>query len=680
MSMVPAGKNGSLLTPLLTTEAARKAEYRKRNSKFVTKSVNPQEKEEYLLKSWIIQREGRRSVRIKRAKKHDEKLEDRVWCLLYKLGYENISGHHASIEFEKEDGTTDRKQIDAFAFDPETAVVVECKSREKRGKRYFQKDIAETAYIKEYVRKSIFSHYGNKSKPKMIWIYATQNVMWAESDVTRAESNNIIILTDNEIHYYETFLNHIGPAGKYQVLAEFLAGQKIPSMPNVCVPAIRGNVSGQTFYHFVATPKDILKIAYVNHQALDNPGGQPAYQRMISSKRIRQIGEFIKSGGFFPTNIILNFIVSPKFDLLPNKQNTDRNIKFGWLYLPKIYKSAWIIDGQHRLYGYSHLTEKFLNQSLFVAAFEKMSTQKEADLFITINHTQKSVPKGLLVTLLADLRMSSSDPRTRLSAIASNVVRNLNSDKTSPLYNRFAQPDVPAEVGQNLTISETVKGLVQSQLIGKPGKKTTYPGPLSGADDHDTLRRARRILNAYFRAVADANTDRWEAGRGGYIRVNPGIRAHLLLIAEVIRYCSLRDRVDFVDLGEDDAADRILCVAEPVLDFIANASHDNVVKDFSRKFGEGGVKEYYYSLCGLINKRFEDFGSSEFHEYLRRKESNRVDWANKTVIDLSEFLTNYVINVLKEKYETYQTSSGDQAYWELGIKDAKIKQRAYAKQ
>jgi DGQHR domain-containing protein len=102
------------------------------------------------------------------------------------------------------------------------------------------------------------------------------------------------------------------------------------------------------------------------------------------------------------------------------------------LTLPSVYRSAWIIDGQHRLYGYSGLSDKYLDQSLFVLAFDKMDTFKEADLFITINHKQKSVPKGLLVALLADLRMGDADPKTALSALASAVVRRLNVDKSSP--------------------------------------------------------------------------------------------------------------------------------------------------------------------------------------------------------------------------------------------------------
>jgi DGQHR domain-containing protein len=118
---------------------------------------------------------------------------------------------------------------------------------------------------------------------------------------------------------------------------------------------------------------------------------------MINKNRIAQIGTFIHNGGFFPTNILVNFTEACRFDLLPNKHNADKSTKFGWLYLPNKYKSAWMIDGQHRLYGFSNIPDKFLDKTLFVLAFEKMDTQTEADLFITINHEQRSVSKSLLV-------------------------------------------------------------------------------------------------------------------------------------------------------------------------------------------------------------------------------------------------------------------------------------------
>jgi hypothetical protein len=59
----------------------------------------------------------------------------------------------------------------------------------------------------------------------------------------------------------------------------------------------------------VISARNLLKIAFVNHQALNHPDGRPAYQRMVSSSRVKEIGEFIsEKGGFFPTNLLINFV------------------------------------------------------------------------------------------------------------------------------------------------------------------------------------------------------------------------------------------------------------------------------------------------------------------------------------------------------------------------------------
>src|SRR5208337_3528381 len=92
---------------------------------------------------------------------------------------------------------------------------------------------------------------------------------------------------------------------------------------------------------------------------------------------------------------LINFNCECRFDQI-TEQSEGGSLKFGWLYLPNRYKSAWIIDGQHRLYGFSFFDDKYLESTLFVIAFEKLDGQKEADLFITINHDQKKCTKGLV--------------------------------------------------------------------------------------------------------------------------------------------------------------------------------------------------------------------------------------------------------------------------------------------
>lgn len=387
--------SSSLLSPLMDDPDDIKSLARKKANQFAYKTVIEADLQGNIEKGWEISRPNKRSYRIKKPKDHDVFLEDRVWCLTQKMGYQSMNGEKFTIAFTRDDGSKGKKQIDVFGCDGETALVYECKSKITRGRRSLQKDLHETIHLQDYIRQSIFDQYEGKPPPKIVWIYATNNIIWSEPDVERARSGNIIIVTENELQYFEAFIKHMGPAGKYQILADFLKGQKIPGIPDVKIPGIKGKIGGEVFYSFVTTPRTLLKIAFVNHQAFNHPDGRPAYQRMVSSTRIAEIGKYIKDGGYFPTNIIVNFINPPNFLPLSNKENTDPNIKFGWIELPKLFRSAWIIDGQHRLYGYSKLDDEYLDQSLFVLGFEKMETLKEADLFITINHKQKSVPTDI---------------------------------------------------------------------------------------------------------------------------------------------------------------------------------------------------------------------------------------------------------------------------------------------
>lgn len=674
------GSSSNFLSPLINDPKVLAAEYRRRKSAHELKSVHPADVKEEEAKGWILQRAGKKASRLKRPKRHEELLEDRIWCMLHQMGYRSLNGSHFRISFTRPDSSTGKKQIDVYGEDHETVLVIECKSKRERGRRSLQKDIQETISLQHYLRETINKRYPATAKPKIVWLYATHNVLWSQADIERADAHGIQIITENEIQYFETFLKHMGPAGKYQILGEFLRGQKVPGLSNKKIPAIRGKIGGEVFYSFVSTPRDLLKVAFINHQALNHPDGRPAYQRMISSSRIKEIGSFIEKGGFFPTNILVNFSDSPRFDLISNSENTDENIKFGWLTLPAKYRSAWIIDGQHRLYGFSYLNNEYLDQSLFVLAFEKMAIQKEADLFITINHRQKSVPKSLLVSLLADIRMGDSDPSTALSALGSAVVRSLNTDKTSPLARRFATHGVPPEASQNLTISEAVNGLRRSGLIGKVVGKTIAPGPLSGPTDEQTVQRATTVLGNYFEQLRLANPARWEAGREAFIAVNPGIRAHLSIITEVVSYLSHKKSLDFALLKPEEFSSLITTFCQPMFDFITRASDETIRDRFSRKFGEGGVKEYAYQLMHVLKSAHPEFGTEEFHRWVDQSNSEKIDEVNHFLMKLAERLTDYVIDTLKKIHGTHRLASDEQAFWEIGVESERIRKNAFEAQ
>lgn len=665
---------------LLTDTKELRAEYRKRNAKISFKKVPHSEVDAQLERGWSAVRQLKTKTILQQTKRHQDQLEDDVWCLFYRMGYQTLNRRNFRLPYSRDDGSTDKKQIDVFAKDSETVLVVECKSNKERNRRSLQKDLAETQAFRGQVSRAINSYFSGGFRPKIVWLYVTRNIIWSDPDAERATAAGIKILTENELQYYEAYIDHIGPAGRYQVLAEFLSGQKIPELADVKVPAVKGTLGRFTYYSFVTTPRHLLKIGFINHLALNHPDGRPAYQRMINKGRLKKIAAFIEGGGYFPTNLLVNFTDRCRFDLLPTKNNPPENGKYGWLYLPSRYKSAWIIDGQHRLYGYSFADQRHLDNDLFVLAFEKMDTTTEADLFITINHEQKSVPKSILIALQADLKWGSANAIERLGAIASALVKRLNAEMTSPFFRKFAMEGVAPSDTQTLTFPEVVKGLERSRLLGRQITGTYVPGALSDETDDKTVIRASKVLNKYFEKLRNANPTRWEAGRDAFISTNPGVRAHLMLLAQMIHDVDARNSFDSASAPVEALLEKCEHYIEPILQFIRNASDESIAAKFARKFGEGGVKEYFFNLCELVSEAIPNFGSQEYREYLDQKNDSRLKDAHSDVIQLNRVMMDHVLDVLKAVYGVSRTRSGEDAFWENGIESSKIKENAYSKQ
>jgi DNA sulfur modification protein DndB len=141
--------------------------------------------------------------------------------------------------------------------------------------------------------------------------------------------------------------------------------------------------------------------------------------------------------------------------------------------------------------------------------------------------------------------------------------------------------------------------------------------------------------------------------------VNPGIRAHLALISEIVRYLHHKKQVDFVTLSEDKFIDYVCETAQPVFELFQKSTDKRIEELFSRKFGEGGVKEYLFHLCERVSERFPDFGSDEFKRYITQRESDKIEETNRFVLKLSEKMTDYIIRTLKAVHGTQMLPSGD---------------------
>ena len=134
--------------------------YRHRRPSDIFKTVLIGKEMPYLDDRWRIHRKNKKSLRLAKPKAIDQAFEDEIWCLLYKIGFENLNkDRNFRIKLLSNDKSPG-KQLDVFAKDDDTVLIVECKTSEKPSKKDLQKDMGEVVAIREDIRKLIYTHYG----------------------------------------------------------------------------------------------------------------------------------------------------------------------------------------------------------------------------------------------------------------------------------------------------------------------------------------------------------------------------------------------------------------------------------------------------------------------------------------------------------------------------------------
>ena len=661
------------LSPLLTAERALAAEYRKRARGYELKSVPPAHAKGLLEQGWGHDKTLKTRIRLRRAKAHDERLEDLVWCLLYKLGYSELSsGRDFTVPIRHRARNDVPQRIAVLARDEETVVVVRCCSQQEPAPRSLSEEITAFWASKSQIAAAIRRHWGSTPKAKMVWIIATQNVVWSPTDRNQARDYSIHTLTEREIVYFRELASHLGHAARFQFLAEFLEGQKVPALAGRSVPALRGKLGGRKCYSFVTTPNDLLKIAFVNHRTRKDPQALPSYQRLMSRSRLRNIGTYIEGGGFFPTNLLVNFKTPVRFD--PVSTDSRAGVTYGHLYLPDRYKSTWIIDGQHRLYGYSGISTTSIHQNLLVVAFEGLPIEDEANLFVVINREQKSVPRTLLDDLQGDLRWGSEDPRERIGAIIARLVGQMNEEFGQPLYNRVTRQGIRPTAHTCLTLPQLKIGLVRSGLLGRAVRngKRYEVGPLTGSTDEKTVRRGADFLNDYLRLYERANRDAWKAGRHGYVCTNVGVQGLLLIAASIIEHIETTGKL----VAKETTTEALLAAVEPYVGPILVGLRDGgdgwIRERFKVKYGTGGLRQCHFRLARDVRTSTPNFSPEGFAEWLEEQSEEKIERAETQLKELTKQVHSYVFQQLRMRY-------GDD-YFERGVSNKQWRVDAYSRQ
>lgn len=172
-------------------------------------------------------------------------------------------------------------------------------------------------------------------------------------------------------------------------------------------PALRVDQPLGEFYVVVLPASVLLEVTYSDPLELewlrpDGSYGLRGHQRELVRDRLIAIGRYIDTvEAAFPNSIILaaNY---DKDGLLLNEGGSRWGVHFeekqdvvGSLVIPTADKVAAIVDGQHRLYGFTRAeVSDRRNMPLLCAVFLDLPHPYQAYLFATINYNQKAVDKS----------------------------------------------------------------------------------------------------------------------------------------------------------------------------------------------------------------------------------------------------------------------------------------------
>ena len=277
--------------------------------------------------------------------------------------------------------------------------MIECKSSESFNRRpQFQAELAKLAEMKERAGRAVNEQWPAQHKRQLVQLFFLQNINISDTDRERAKLLNIFLFDEQDLDYYEKLVTHIGPAAKYQLFADMLPGRSVSGL-KIRVPCVSAKMGGYNCYTFPISPEYLLKISYVSHRSKGKASDVHTYQRMVAKSRLKKIREYISDKGVFPTNIVVNLdkecLTFERSEQINSSEKQEMSGTLGWLSIKPTYKSAWIIDGQHRLFAYSG-HDRAKNSHLSVLAFEGIPPSVQAQLFVDINAKQKSVKASLL--------------------------------------------------------------------------------------------------------------------------------------------------------------------------------------------------------------------------------------------------------------------------------------------
>lgn len=650
----------------LVSENELKRTLRDRKQKFDFETIpcaSEEEKEkvrtDYESSGWEFDRYYSKSVRMKKQKAHHILFENKVWKLFALLNFDFMNkSNDFKLPYDKLT-PPNTQQIDVFAKDDETAIFIECKSSKKKDVSRLKEVLEAWKTKKLGVEKTIKNLFPDQTLKKK-FILCTENLELSDPDEKRLSDLGGVHFSESKLDYYLEMYSQIGLATKYQILADIFAGTIIPELENK-VPAIKGTMGGHTYYSFSVEPEKLLKISYVLHRSKANENMMPTYQRIIKKSRLKKIHDFLDdevNPGYFPNSIIVNIdTAGKKLVWSPATPQVEKSIsKIGILHLPQKYRSAFIIDGQHRLYGYSNSKYKNSN-TVPVVAFVNLSREEQVNLFIQINENQKAVPKTLRDTLKADMLWTSTDKREQLEALRSRIAVYFGEKHGSAFVDYMSV----GEDNRVLTPASVSNGLRKGNFLGRVEKnKIIELGTFYNGDLDDTLARLYEFLNLSFKFLKSKLMEDFNEGKQSFLFVNKGVTSIIMVLSDIVDHIEeTENQLKFKRENKNQYMDLVFSYLTPLVDYVNNLDPE-LKSGLMKEKGASAPTKYWRKFQAEIRKSFPLFSPKGLEEYMENEEKA----LNNSTYALIREIESYMMKDFKEKLND---RFGEEWAWKKGV-------------
>lgn len=263
-------------------------------------------------------------------------------------------------------------------------------------------------------------------------------------------------------------------------------------------PALRIEQPLGTYYVAVLPARILLDTAYSDRlRAIPDLDGSgytlEGTQREIKIDRLKQIAQYInRYDSAFPNSIILAANFRDEDGLVEDAE------EFRWsivgstsekdvsrLVIPSARKLAAVIDGQHRLFAFPFAAQEDqsrLEMGLICSIFLELPKPVQAQLFATINSTQKPVDKSQTFELFGYNVADEPEEHWSPDKLAVFLTRRLNTETGSPLKDQIIvapandlslgkSSDEPNEAKCKVSTATVVEGILR--LISTNPKRDT---------------------------------------------------------------------------------------------------------------------------------------------------------------------------------------------------------------